>query len=393
MAWSGGIPVLESLLAPMTPFEFRDQYYGKQPLLIRGNSTKFADLFTWEDLNRLLNASSFPHAQVVTTAGSNQTLPAHPLTLFERCRAGASMIFNRIDDFDPKIGAFTRTLEAETGEPMNVNLYLSQPSQAAFSRHYDQHDVFVLHVYGHKAWSVYERTLEKPIFQMTEASHDPPSEPILECELAPGDVLYIPRGHWHQALAQRGLSLHLTLGMNARTGVDFLLWLADEMRSDVRFRHELPLSFANEAADVREARLRKHVAQLAELVISRLADGQTVPSFEKHRLISDRDFRRFKLPVQFVENPVSQLDVRHFRRPAHQRWLLEDGPTEEKITLSAWGHIFHFAKTARPLVEYVFSETVFSYEDAVHHAGELTDQGIRDVLGPLVREGILDAAG
>jgi len=382
--------VLESFIDPVRRNDFREQYYGKQPLLIRGHPKKFAGLFHWDDLNRLLNASPHPHPHVRVAAPGTRD-EATSSSLIERCRAGASLVFNQIDLYDPKIGELTHALAAETGELINVNLYLSQAGQAAAGRHYDLHDVFVLQIDGHKAWSVYDPTIEKPIQNMTEVSYEAPSRPVLECELAPGDVLYIPRGHWHEALAQRGLSLHLTVGLQARTGIDYLTWFVDQLRSDVRFRQEFPLSFDDDAVEVRKERLQESLGRLKEILMARLDDVETVESFLRHCVISDRDAGRFKFPAQLFEAPGEKLDLQRFSRPARQRYVVEDGPTEDQIALSVWGHIFHFPKAARPLIEFVLTQTAFTREDALSHAGALTEQGVWEVLNPLVREGILDA--
>jgi ribosomal protein L16 Arg81 hydroxylase len=384
--------VLESLLAPIAPIEFREQYYGKQPLLIRGHPKKFADLFTWDDLNRLLNSLSYPHPNISLSAPGYSDAAATHTSIIEECRAGAAMIVNQLQLFDPKVGELARTLEAETGEPMAVSLVVSQPAHTAFTNHYDRNDVFVLHLDGHKGWSVYDRTVEKPVLGMVAKLAAPPSDPSMEFEMAPGDVLYIPRGHWHQALAQRGPSMHLSLVMAARTGIDFLTWLIDELRSDVRFRHELPLSFSDEAADVRETRLREPVARLGDVLLSRFRDEETIRSFIRHCVVSDRDVRRFKFPAQLFEAPGAQLHMRHFSRPARQRFVLHDGPTEDKITLRVWGHTLPFPKSAKPLIEFIVSRTAFAYEEAQTHAGELTEEGIWEVLDALLREGIVDAA-
>lgn len=384
--------VLESLLHPVSPFEFREQYYGKRPLLIRGHAQKFAGLFTWNDLNRLLNSSPYPQPNFEVTRPGKRTRPAAPATILAECRAGASMILHHLHLCEPKVGELARSLAAETGEPMDISLFLSHHSTSALEKHYDRRDVFVLHLDGYKAWRVYDRTVDKPAAGEADYTGDAsPREPLLECELAPGDVLYIPRGHWHEALAQRGFSLQLTVGMDARTGLDFMNWLMEELRRDVRFRHELPLSFSVEAEELRERRVREHVARLGDLLLSRFRDPATIERFLEHCVLADRDVGRFKFPAQLLEAPATQGQVRRFSRPARQRFLLSDRHADGRVVLSVWGRRLEFPRTARPLIDFIVSRTGFEYQDALAHAGELTEQGVRDVLDPLVREGILDA--
>ena len=380
---------LESLLAPIGRSEFRERYYGKQPLLIRGHSGKLAGLFTWDDLNRLLNASSWPRPDVEISP--LLAPPNSARSVIEQCRAGASLVFDQIDVLDRKVAEFVRALAAETGELMNAVLFMSHPSKAAYPIHYDRHDVFVFQVDGHKAWSVYDRTIERPIPDMGEELPAPPAEPSLTCELGPGDVLYIPRGHWHQALAQRGLSMHLTFGFRARTGIAFLRWLVDEVQNDVRLRHELPLSFADEAAEVREARLRDFVNQVGDIFLSRLRDKETLSSFEEHCLVSDRGVHAFQFPLQLLEHPGAEMNLRRFSRPAWQRVAVSEDADGHTIA-TVWGNIFSFPKAARPLIDFIFSRTEFEYGEAFAHAGELTEDGVWSVLNSLLRERIVDGA-
>lgn len=383
--------ILESILDPMSRNEFRESYYGKRPLHIQGHAGKFAGLYTWDDLNQLLNGSPFPHARIELSDSRGRRQPQTTYSIVQECRAGASLTFRRMHLFDPKVAELVRALESETGERMSVNLYFSQPGEAAFPIHYDGDDVIVLHVYGRKAWWVYDATASKPTPAFVPQSEKPPDTPILECELNPGDVLYVPRGYWHHALARGGMSLQLTITIEARSGGHFLQWLVDELQNDVRVRDELPLSFADEAAELREQRLRDHLAPFEELILERLRDSRTIPSFIRHGLLSDQDARPFKFPAQLVDAPASKLGIRRFTRPARQRFLLDDGPGPDQITLTVWGHIFYFQNAARPLVEFVFSQTAFAYDDALRHAGELPRQRVLEILDPLLREGIVDA--
>src|ERR1051325_1503448 len=384
------LTTLESLIDPISRAQFRERHYGREPLVVRGHPQKFAGLFTWDDFNRLLNTSAYPHANVQIAQPGARRPPGTAASIVAECRAGATLVFNQIDLLDPNVGELARSLAAELGEPANVNLYMSSPGRQGAARHYDRHDVFVLQIYGHKAWSIYAPTVEKPIIKMAEGSYRSPEHPILECELSPGDVLYMPRGHWHEAMAQRELSLHLTVGVHARTGVDFLAWLAEELRDDLHFRQELPLSFADETADVRELRLGEHLAALRERLDARLRDEATIRAFTEHCVLADADIRRFRFPSQLLEAPSAQTDVSRFTRPARQRFVLHDGPGEDQVAAGAWGHIFHFPKNATPLLEFVFSRLDFSRDDAMAHAGELDEQGVLNILDSLLREGIID---
>jgi hypothetical protein len=92
------------------------------------------------------------------------------------------------------------------------------------------------------------------------------------------------------------------------------------------------------------------------------------------------------------EAPGAQLRVRRFARPSRQRFVLNDGPADDQITLSVWGHKLQFPKSAKPLIEFILSRTAFAYEDVQAHACGLTEEGIWAVLDPLLREGIVDAA-
>lgn len=88
-------------------------------------------------------------------------------------------------------------------------------------QHYDDVDVFVCQTSGTKRWLVYGpdaageaghlTTKSSPDFQAKSLP-----KPLLQVELSPGDVLYMPRGTVHQAQAQEQGSSHLTLSAYQR---------------------------------------------------------------------------------------------------------------------------------------------------------------------------------
>ena len=60
-------------------------------------------------------------------------------------------------------------------------------------------------------------------------------EDVLEA----GDVLYLPRGEVHEAMVEGPSSVHLTIGLQTLSGIDFLLWLAEQGAADVLLRKDV----------------------------------------------------------------------------------------------------------------------------------------------------------
>ena len=65
--------------------------------------------------------------------------------------------------------------------------------------------------------------------------------PMLQCELAAGDWLYIPHGYWHKADA-RSDSLSLAVGVMMPSALDVLDFARRRLVESIRWRQRLPMS-------------------------------------------------------------------------------------------------------------------------------------------------------
>ena len=222
--------------------KFYNQYYSKEACHIRGIADRFESLFDFASLNRILNTSRIPHPTMKIVMDGELLHATDSISIIEKCREGATLIIDQVHNYDENVGKFAAEIIAETGQPNQVTLYYSQQDKQGFSLHYDTHDVFILQLNGFKKWRVLRPTIEFPLFHQKVHGSNPPQQPYLECTLEPGDVLYIPRGHWHNAVATMEASLHLTLGLLERTGIEFLGWLIDELREDARWREAFPVT-------------------------------------------------------------------------------------------------------------------------------------------------------
>ncbi len=278
-----------NLIHPLGREEFFKQYYGKKPIHIPGPSDKFAHIFSWEAFNRLLNTTVLWSDQSVKMAldgrhlapdefcraGLNrecqQAMVPDPARVAEHLRQGATLVLDLIERLTPELGAVASSLEMVTGAPAGCNAYCSWEEHQGFGSHFDTMDVFALHIDGHKTWRLYEGRAEEPVeMPGHEASSFPPEHHerakgrlLREVEMTPGDLLYIPRGQYHDALASSGATLHLSFGVTFPTGHDFLGMLVRSLPKDPLFRESLP---HYEDVEAHRAHLRRLAERLHEIV-------------------------------------------------------------------------------------------------------------------------------
>ncbi|MFL6548671.1 MAG: JmjC domain-containing protein, partial [Povalibacter sp.] len=90
-------------------------------------------------------------------------------------------------------------------------------------------------------WRLFSPTLPLPLSHQTSDRSDVPCPPVpqIDCVLESGDVLYVPRGWWHQVTPLEEGSLHFSIGVYAPTTQDYLAWLCSRV---------VPQSIAGRAA-------------------------------------------------------------------------------------------------------------------------------------------------
>ena len=158
---------------------------------------------------------------------------------------GASIILNDIEKHNTELSFLSQSLQTITQGRCQGNLYFSMESSQAFGPHCDEHDVFAVHFEGEKVWNIYENIeknpINHPLFKFgPEERIKKAGNLIDQVTLKPGDLLYIPRGQYHDALASQNGAIHIAFGLTYFKPVDLMsiLWekfiLNDFMRSDIK---------------------------------------------------------------------------------------------------------------------------------------------------------------
>ena len=203
----------------------------------------------WDNKNfsLVLNKNTIPFTAFFTKGdalGFAKTAP-DPIKVENYLRKGASLVLNDLIYFSNEIEKLASDLQSITNGRCQANLYFSMQSHQAFAPHFDTHDVFALHCEGEKIWNIYENfekdPINHPIYkQELNDKTEKPGKIIDQVLLKPGDLLYLPRGQFHDALASKNGAMHIAFGITYLKPIDIFQYYYDQLiindffRSDIR---------------------------------------------------------------------------------------------------------------------------------------------------------------
>ena len=282
------------LLAPLSLPEFLARHWGREHLVLhRSDPSHYSGLFSFEDVDRYLAlAGRDPAAQAaVGQAGAPprslrlQGLDAREL--YGQFQAGATVMLEAIERFWPAAAELAADLGEALGARVKVNVYLTPPGRQGAPIHPDVQDVFVLQLEGAKDWYVYDEAAHEPVATLAFAPHIGRRAPGYEREpplaertlLERGDLLYLPRGRVHRAVAPAATpSLHWAVCVTPVYWVDVLKAAVELASADhPELARPLPPHFERDPA-LREA-LRPLFAEALGLVAEHASFDRTADLF------------------------------------------------------------------------------------------------------------------
>jgi ribosomal protein L16 Arg81 hydroxylase len=250
----------------MEPDRFAAEYWASRPLLSRAADlpARFDDLLTLAAVDELVSrrglrtpflriakdgqvvsASRFTRSGGAGAEIADQVADDRVLELF---LDGSTLVLQGLHRVWPPLIEFAGQLSAELGHPVQVNAYVTPPSNRGFAAHYDVHDVFVLQLAGEKRWIVHEPVHPAPLRSQPWTNHRSvvaqavkEHDPTLDTVLRPGDALYLPRGYLHAADALGDVSAHLTVGIHPVTRYAVVEALCALAAAEPALRTSLPL--------------------------------------------------------------------------------------------------------------------------------------------------------
>jgi lysine-specific demethylase/histidyl-hydroxylase NO66 len=226
-----------------------------------------------------------------------------------------------------------------------------------------------------KVWQIYENRAEAPI----EAIEGPNAQGMIDqakgrvlmiVHMRPGDLLYIPRGFFHDALASSDASLHLTFGVAPLNGRYALRLVEEQAIKSGSVRSYLPDGRSQPDA------LRKHLDDLADEVAALIRS----PMFQA--LVTSR--QRATVMTANAVNLRNRAKLDHFAATGQRAEV-------------AWrpdGAVLHHPRGDEPLglfgevVEWILGQQAFSKQQLQSQFSWLTDAEAQQVIGLVTGSGL-----
>jgi hypothetical protein len=267
---------LKSLMAPESAERFRDHFVRKERFHVKSvDPDRAAPLLPWSTINQLIESDTLLPDRLTVVRSGNAISPGlyrrgssdfstpRPGAMQALLHQGSSLVMNKIHDLVPSIGHLADAVERELSCKVSTNAYLSFGKASAFKAHYDPHDVVVLQVHGRKFWRCYGVLVAHPIPKSAPMPWNQ-GNPVWEGMMQPGDVLYLPRGEVHVAELDGDHSVHLTIGLSTRRGLDFVEALLGRAADEDIFRQDIPVTAGGDAIAAHEAALKQALHALID---------------------------------------------------------------------------------------------------------------------------------
>ena len=167
-------------------------------------------------------------------------------------------------------------------------------------------------------------------------------------------MLYIPRGHWHYAVAVTP-SIHFTVGPQARTGIDLLLWLTQQLQdNDEFFRRDFPIVRAKElGGDRTDDGLQAHLNDFRRRLTEIIERDSLFEGFLRFCMTANRMRRSYQIPAVWTLKDTITPDTL-FTRPPDQKSLVRYDPETQNAVVLIRGAELNLNQLSKGLLAAIF---------------------------------------
>jgi len=344
-------------LNQMSQNEFLKEYWQKKPVVIKQGFKNFVDPILPDELAGLAMEETV-ESRLVYKKGDNWQAEFGPFEEYEHLGdSNWSLVVQALDNFSEEA--------AEIIEPFRfIPHWRLDDLMASFATkgggvgpHVDNYDVFICQGSGKRHWRVGNNTKQTEVIAHEALLHVEAFEAIIDVDLEPGDILYIPPGFPHEGIALEP-SMSFSVGFRANSTVSLLSALADHL-----IDNEL-------GAELLADPDRQAITHSGEITND---DYQSLKSQLTSLLDNDKIFKSFA--GKFLTNAKHELDLMPSEEP-FEREEVSQLLTIHNIKRLGGLRAFYFEDTINEGVFYINGEQKNVSNEIVPVIKLLCDQSI-----------------
>ncbi|MCF2858149.1 cupin domain-containing protein [Pseudoalteromonas sp. SMS1] len=213
----------------MTKQAFLSEFWQKKPLLIKGGFTNFEDPLSAEELAGLAMEEAI-ESRLITNHEGNWQAHHGPFEDFSKLtETHSTLLVQAVDHWHPTAAALLEPFRFIPNWRIDDLMISFSTPHGGVGPHLDQYDVFIIQGQGKRRWrvglpdaSLKQFTKDKALLQVEQF------DAVIDHELEPGDILYIPPGCPHEGYAVEN-ALNYSVGFRAPDQKDLISSFADHI--------------------------------------------------------------------------------------------------------------------------------------------------------------------
>ncbi|MCG7535925.1 cupin domain-containing protein [Pseudoalteromonas sp. OOF1S-7] len=216
-------------LNALTQAAFLTQYWQKKPLLIKQGFKDFSDPLSPEELAGLAMEENI-ESRIVTNHDNHWDAHHGPFEDFSLLtEQHSTLLVQAVDHWHPQAATLLEPFRFIPNWRIDDLMISFSTPGGGVGPHLDQYDVFIIQGQGKRRWrvgmpdaSLKQFAQNKSLLQVEQF------EAIIDAELEPGDILYIPPGCPHEGYAVEN-AMNYSVGFRAPDQKDLFSSLADHL--------------------------------------------------------------------------------------------------------------------------------------------------------------------
>lgn len=280
--------------------EFLEKYWQKKPVVLKNALPNFVDPITPVELAGLAMEPEVDSRLVSHSEDGQWHASNGPFADFDGLgETGWSLLAQAVNHWHEPSAALVRPFRVLPDWRLDDLMISFSVPGGGVGPHIDQYDVFIIQGMGSRRWRVGDKLPMRQFCPHPALLHVDPFTPIIDEDLEPGDILYIPPGFPHDGFTHQ-TALNYSVGFRGPNGRDLISSFAD---------YALENDLGGEHYSDPDLTLRDHPGKVEKFELDRLR-GMMI-----EMLNQPEDFRQWF--GRFATTPRHELDIAPVE-PAYQ---------------------------------------------------------------------------